>query len=248
MRFVIDDSRGRKESIIFVKNKTILAMKKSILAVLAAVLFLAPAVAQDLPDNDWAHFGRYAKANAAVVKAPKAVLMGDSITDGWYKQDQAFFTDNNFAGRGISGEVTSQMLVRFRRDVVDLHPKYVVILAGINDIARNNGYISLENTFGNIVSMCELAKANKIKPVLCTLLPSSEIRWRPALGDVSELVSQLNEMIRAYAKARHYKLVDYAAVLSDADGVLLEGVTRDTVHPVLDGYKLMEAALLKVVK
>ena len=119
-------------------------MKKTILAALAAALFLVPAHAQDLPDNDWAHFGRYAEANAAVVQTPKAVLMGDSITDAWYRMDQAFFTDNNFAGRGISGEVTSHMLVRFRRDVVDLHPKYVVILAGINDIARNNGYIALD--------------------------------------------------------------------------------------------------------
>ncbi len=223
-------------------------MKNSILAALAAVLFLIPARAQDLPDQDWAHFGRYAEANAAVVQAPKAVLMGDSITDGWYNMDKAFFTDNNFAGRGISGEVTSHMLVRFRRDVVDLHPKYVVILAGINDIARNNGYIALENTFGNIVSMCEIAKANKIKPVLCTLVPSDKIRWRPALGDVSPLVSQLNEMIRADAKAKHYKLVDYAKVLSDENGVILKGVSNDSVHPVLEGYKMMEEALLKVVK
>jgi lysophospholipase L1-like esterase len=223
-------------------------MKKTILAALAAALFLVPAHAQDLPDNDWAHFGRYAEANAAVVQTPKAVLMGDSITDAWYRMDQAFFTDNNFAGRGISGEVTSHMLVRFRRDVVDLHPKYVVILAGINDIARNNGYIALENTFGNIVSMCEIAKANKIKPVLCTLVPSDKIPWRPALGEITPQVSALNEMIRAYAKAKHYKLVDYAAVLSGEDGKLLESVTRDRVHPVLDGYKIMEEALLKVVK
>ena len=174
-------------------------MKKNILAALAAVLFLVPAHAQELPDQDWAHFGRYAEANAAVVQAPKAVLMGDSITDAWYSMDPAFFTDHNFAGRGISGEVTSHMLVRFRRDVIDLHPKYVVILAGINDIARNNGYIALENTFGNIVSMCEIARANKIKPVLCTLVPSDKIRWRPALGDVTRQVSALNEMIRAYA-------------------------------------------------
>lgn len=223
-------------------------MKKSILAVLAAVLFFVPALAQDLPDNDWAHFGRYAEANAAIVQAPKAVLMGDSITDAWFDTDKSFFTDNQFAGRGIGGEVTSHMLIRFRRDVIDLHPKYVVILAGINDIARNNGYIALENTFGNIVSMCELAKANKIKPVLCTLVPSSTIRWRPALGDVTSQVTALNEMIRSYAKAQHFKLVDYAKVLSDENGVLLPGVSYDTVHPVLEGYKIMEEELLNVLK
>ncbi|MBR1575701.1 MAG: acylhydrolase [Bacteroidales bacterium] len=223
-------------------------MKKPFLAALFAVFVLTPVIAQDLPDHDWAHFGRYAKTNASLTHAPKAVLMGDSITDAWYRMDEAFFTDHDFAGRGISGEVTSHMLVRFRRDVVDLHPKYAVILAGINDIARNNGYISLENTFGNIVSMCEIAKANKIKPVLCTLVPSDQIRWRPALGDVSDQVAALNGMIRAYAKAKHYKLVDYAKVLSDEQGVMLPGVSSDSVHPVLAGYKIMEEALLKVVK
>ena len=223
-------------------------MKRILFAALAAAFCMLSAHAQDLPDKDWAHFGRYAEANAAVTQAPKAVLMGDSITDGWYSMDRPFFDAHNFAGRGISGEVTSHMLVRFRRDVIDLHPKYVVILAGINDIARNNGYIALENTFGNIVSMCELAKANKIKPVLCTLVPSDHIAWRPALGDVTPLVSKLNDMIRQYAKEKRIKLVDYAKLLSDENGVILEGVTRDSVHPVLEGYKMMEEALLKVVK
>lgn len=223
-------------------------MKKIILAALAAAICALSSFAQDLPDKDWANFKRYEAANAAVTKAPKAVLMGDSITDAWYNADRAFFDDNNFAGRGISGQVTSHMVVRFRRDVIDLHPKYVVILAGINDIARNNGYISLENTFGNLVSMCEIAKANKIKPVLCTLVPSDHCGWRPALTGVAEMVSELNGMIRQYAKEKHIPLVDYAKVLSDENGVILPGVSNDSIHPVLDGYKLMEAALLKVVK
>lgn len=223
-------------------------MKRIVLAAALAVFSFVSLHAQDIPDHDWAHFGRYADANAKVTHSPVAVLMGDSITDAWFNQDRAFFEDNDFAGRGISGEVTSHMLVRFRRDVIDLHPRYVVILAGINDIARNNGYIALENTLGNIVSMCELAKANKIKPVLCTLVPSSEIRWRPGLGDVSDQVAKLNGMIRAYAKANRFRLVDYAKVLSDENGVLLDGVSRDTVHPVLEGYKIMETELLRVLK
>ena len=220
---------------------------------LAAVLALFGAVTlsaqnQDLPDNDWAQFKRYSKANSEVTVRPKAVLMGDSITDGWYRQDPDFFTANNFLGRGISGQVTSHMLVRFRRDVIDFKPKYVVILAGINDIARNNGYISLEDTFGNIVSMCELAKANKIKPVLCTLVPSDRIRWRPAIKDTSEQVARLNAMIKEYAKAHHYKVVDYATVLADEKGATRADLSSDSVHPNLDGYKLMEEALLKVLK
>ena len=223
-------------------------MKKIFVAALAAFICSAALLAQDLPDNDWANFKRYSKANSEVTVRPLAVLMGDSITDGWFRDDPDFFKANNFLGRGISGQVTSHMLVRFRRDVVDHHPKYVVILAGINDIARNNGYISLEDTFGNIVSMCELAKANKIKPVLCTLVPSGYIRWRPAIKDTKAQVDALNAMIRAYAAKKHYKLIDYATLLADENGVTRADLSGDSVHPNLAGYKLMEEALLKVLK
>lgn len=225
-------------------------MKKVFILALSA-LFCAVTLSaqnQDLPDNDWAQFNRYSKANSEVTVKPLAVLMGDSITDGWLRQDPEFFKANNLAGRGISGQVTSHMLVRFRRDVIDLHPKYVVILAGINDIARNNGYISLENTFANIVSMCELAKANKIKPVLCTLVPSGYIRWRPAIKDTKEQVAALNAMIKEYAKTHRYKVVDYATVLADEKGETRSDLSGDSVHPNMDGYKLMEEALLKVIK
>ena len=223
-------------------------MRRVIIAALAATLCAFSAIAQDLPDNDWANFNRYAKANSEVTVKPLAVLMGDSITDGWFSQDPDFFKQNNLLGRGISGEVTSHMVVRFRRDVVDHHPKYVVILAGINDIARNNGYIALENTMGNIISMCEIAKANKIKPVLCTLVPSAYIRWRPALKDTKEQVAKLNAMIKEYAKANHSKVVDYATVLADANGETRSDLSGDSVHPNLAGYKIMEEALMKVIR
>ena len=226
-------------------------MKVSRFLLGAAVLLLgaaAPLAGQDLPDHDWAGFGRYKENNAKVQVRPKAVLMGDSITDGWYAQDPEFFHKNNLVGRGISGQVTSHMLVRFRRDVVDLHPKYVVILAGINDIARNNGYIALENTFSNIVSMCEIAKANKIKPVLCTMVPADHIGWRPALKDTPEQVARLNAMIRDYARKHHYKVVDYTALLADEHGGTRKDLSRDSVHPTIEGYKLMEEALLKVLR
>ena len=223
-------------------------MKKIVIAAIAALLCSTVVSAQDLPDNDWAQFKRYSKVNSEVKVRPKAILMGDSITDGWYSQDPGFFKDNNFLGRGISGQVTSHMLVRFRRDVIDFKPKYVVILAGINDIARNNGYISLEDTFGNIVSMCELAKANKIKPVLCTLVPSNVIRWRPAITDTRAQVEALNSMIKEYAAKHHYKVVDYATVLADTQGNTRSDLSKDSVHPNLDGYKLMEEALLKVIR
>ena len=223
-------------------------MKKIIIAAITALFCAATLSAQDLPDNDWAQFKRYSKANSEVTAKPLAVLMGDSITDGWYSNDPDFFKANNLLGRGISGQVTSHMLTRFRRDVVDHHPKYVVILAGINDIARNNGYIALDDTFGNIVSMCEIAKANKIKPVLCTLVPSAYIRWRPAIKDTKEQVAALNAMIKEYAKAHHYKVVDYATVLADEKGETRSDLSKDSVHPNLEGYKIMEEALMKVIR
>lgn len=223
-------------------------MKQTLLSLLVALCCTAALSAQDLPDRDWANFGLYASANATVTSAPKAVLMGDSITDGWYRNDEAFFHDNNFVGRGISGQVSAQMLVRFRRDVIDLHPKYVVILAGINDIARNDGYIALENTFANIVSMCELARSNKIKPVLCTLVPSDRVAWRPAITDTREQVERLNTMIKDYARKHHYKVVDYATLLAGENGATRADLSRDSVHPNLQGYKMMEEALLKVIR
>ena len=112
--------------------------------------------------NDWAQFGRYAEANKSVQTPTRVVFMGNSITDGWWNTDSLFFKNNGYIGRGIGGQTTAQMLVRFRADVINLQPKAVVILAGTNDIAQNNGYISPENILGNIISMAELAKANNI--------------------------------------------------------------------------------------
>ena len=129
--------------------------------------------------GDWAKFNRYHDANKEVTTSPRVVFMGDSITDFWVDADPDFFKSNNFLGRGISGQTTSHMLVRFRRDVIDHHPKYVVILAGTNDVAKNLGEIAPENSLGNIISMCEIARANKIKPIICSILPCNFFFWRP---------------------------------------------------------------------
>ena len=150
-------------------------MKK---ALLITLIFAAgmTAAAQSAP-KDWAKFYRYEQANDTISLPPRVVFIGDSITDNWARKDGEFFSSNNFAGRGISGQTTSHMLVRFRRDVIDLKPEYVVILAGTNDIALNNGLISLENIMGNIQSMCELAIQNDIKPVLGSVLPADKFPW-----------------------------------------------------------------------
>ena len=224
-----------------------------IFAIAASMTLFAVSVSaqEDLLKKNWAKFDRYAKANktykAENSGRPAAVLYGDSITDAWPRQDPDFFKEHNFLGRGISGQTTSEMVVRFRQDVIDLNPKYVVILAGINDIACNNGVISIEGIMGNIKSMCELAKLHHIKPVLCTLTPTTTFPWRPQLGDVSATVDKVNDLIRAYANSNRIKLVDYAKVLTKDGQRYSKAYTKDDVHPNLDGYKVMEEALLKVI-
>ena len=197
--------------------------------------------------NDWANYNRYAEANAQVTESPKAVLMGDSITAGWPSADPEFFSDNNFVGRGISGQVTSQMLLRFRQDVIDLHPKYVVILAGTNDIAENSGKIDMEKTFGNIVSMCDLAKANGIKPIICSVIPAASFYWHPHVTGAAEKIAQLNAMLEAYAKANRIKYVDYHSAMKDERGGLPESLAKDGVHPTREGYDIMKNLLLKAL-
>ncbi|MDT3356519.1 MAG: GDSL-type esterase/lipase family protein [Bacteroidota bacterium] len=199
-------------------------------------------------NKDWAKLGRYAEDNAKITKSPKAVLYGDSITDGWPKHDEAFFKEHDFVGRGIGGQTTEEMLVRFRQDVINLKPKYVVILAGINDVALNNGYISNETTVGNIISMCELAKLHKIKPIICSLTPADSFRWRKEVTDVVEQVRNINTMLQEYARKNHIPYVNYFDAMKDENDALKKDLGYESVHPNLEGYKVMESVLLKTLK
>ena len=217
---------------------------KTVKRILTLVMLFA-ATSAFAQHKDWAKFDRYAAANETVTVQPKAVFMGDSITDGWAQKDEAFFTDNNFVGRGISGQVTSQMLVRFRQDVIDLNPKYVVILAGTNDIALNNGIITHEHIMDNIISMCELAKLHKIKPILCSVLPCDKYLWRLEVENPAAEVIRLNKMIKEYAESAKIPYVDYHAALSDENGALPVKYSSDHVHPNTDCYKVMEEIILK---
>ncbi len=223
-----------------------------VLAALIAAAAFAQAPQSPRPEKpippEWPGFNRYKEANASITKAPKAVFFGDSITDGWAKKDPEFFTSNNFAGRGISGQTTAQMLVRLRADVINLKPKYMVLLAGINDIAMNNGPIELEHVMENIVSMVELVKLHKIKPVLCLIFPTTTVRWRPSVGDPTEKIIKLNGMISDYARKNKIPCVEYFADIDKSSGNLPKSLSHDSIHPNLDGYKIMEAEILKVLK
>lgn len=209
-------------------------------------LLMATSVSAQTEKGDWAQFGRYADANKRVTTPAKVVFMGNSITDGWWPKDSTFFIDNNFLDRGISGQTTSEMLVRFRQDVINLKPKAVVILAGINDIAHNNGVISLENVFGNIVSMAELARYNKITPIICSVLPAYDFPWRRGMNPAPKVI-ELNKMLKAYADKEGLTYVDYHSAMKDERNGLPKNLASDEVHPTLEGYKIMEKIVLEAI-
>ena len=197
--------------------------------------------------KDWAQFYRYEGKNDSLTTRPDVVFMGNSITDCWADTVPSFFADNNFVGRGISGQVSSQMLVRFQEDVINLHPKVVVICCGTNDIAQNNGYISLEHILHNIKSMCQLARANKIKPVVCSTLPAKGFKWRPEMKPADDII-RLNEMIKAYAQENKIPYVDYHSALKDEENGLPRKYSKDGVHPNAQGYAVMESVIMPVLK
>lgn len=209
-------------------------------------LLMATSVSAQTEKGDWAQFGRYADANKRVTTPAKVVFMGNSITDGWWPKDSTFFINNNFLDRGISGQTTSEMLVRFRQDVINLKPKAVVILAGINDIAHNNGVISLENVFGNIVSMAELARYNKITPIICSVLPAYDFPWRRGMNPAPKVI-ELNKMLKAYADKEGLTYVDYHSAMKDERDGLPKNLASDEVHPTLEGYKIMEKIVLEAI-
>ena len=210
---------------------------------------------QLIPNDDWANFGRYRKANkelkAPTKKENRVVFMGNSITEKWVMFHADFFNENNYVGRGISGQTSSQMLLRFKPDVVNLNPKAVVIHAGTNDIAGNRGPISIAEIADNIFSMAEIAKANNIKVVLASVLPASSYSWSPSVEPI-EKISELNSLIKAYAKKNNIVYLDYYTSMVNADKGLIKAYGRDTVHPNLDGYDVMEplvkAAIRKALK
>ena len=201
----------------------------------------------DMYNEDAANFSRYAKDNAELKKAPVAVFMGDSITDAWAKVRPNFFSENNYVGRGISGQVTSQMLVRFRNDVLALKPQVVLILAGTNDVARNRGYIAEENVVGNVISMCEIAKANSVKPIICSILPASSYRWRPQIKSV-ESIAKINAMLKDYAQKNSILYLDYFSKLANAQKGLDPDMAKDGVHPTAACYAIMEKMAKEAVE
>jgi lysophospholipase L1-like esterase len=202
--------------------------------------------------TDWAHLKKYEQNNSELknINEPdRVVFMGNSITEGWSFLDKDFFINNPFVNRGIGGQTTPQMLIRFKPDVVNLNPKAVVILAGINDIAGNTGPITIENIAENIISMAEIAKANEIKVFICSTLPAIDFPWSPGMEPGPKVV-KLNSILKNYCDSNNIPYVDYFSAMSDEKGGLKvpEYTTADDlVHPNLAGYKVMEKIILKAL-
>lgn len=203
--------------------------------------------------KDFVNLARFAEANAALPQPAKGekrvVFMGNSITEIWPKQHPDYFKNPSYICRGISGQTSYQMVLRFREDVIKLSPSIVVIGAGTNDVAENTCPYNEEHTFGNIVTMVELARAHKIKVVLASLLPAEKFSWRKDLLDAPEKIAALNARIKAYAKANKIPYVDYhSAMLADDGRSLKAEYTYDGVHPTPEGYVVMEAILEPVLR
>ncbi len=232
-------------------------MKQKIILIMGLVstLFGSQQITSQIVQQDWANLKHFQEANEALanskIEANRVVFMGNSITIGWLNARPSFFKDKPFVNRGIGGQTTPQMLIRFRQDVINLNPKVVVILAGTNDIAGNTGPSTIEMIVDNIKNMAELAHANNIKVVLSSTLPVYDYPWKPGL-EPAEKIIELNAALKNYALDKGHIYLDYFSAMVDHRNGLPKKYATDEVHPTVKGYKVMEplveAAIAKALK
>lgn len=199
--------------------------------------------------TDFAYLARYRADNSGLVPAPghpRIILMGDSITENWRNMVPEFFSAGRI-GRGISGQTTPQMLVRFRQDVIDLHPAVVQIMAGTNDVAGNTGPMTEQETQGNIRSMVELAHAHGIRVILASIPPADEFPWKPGL-DTGTRIAAMNAWLKAYAARSGCVYADYWSALKGDKLGMRAGLSSDHVHPTKAGYAVMAPVADRAIK
>ena len=217
--------------------------KIKILVLLSLFAFLKKSNAQD-----WANLAKYKAANEKLLAQPadknRVVFMGNSITEGWTK---SFFENPSYINRGIGGQTTPQMLIRFRQDVINLNPKVVLILAGTNDIAGNTGPMTLEDIRDNILSMVELAEANGICPIVCSVLPAYDYPWKPGLAPNIK-IPKLNSMLKGMAEEKGVPYLDYFDAMADDRNGLASKLTTDEVHLTKEGYVVLGELANKAIK
>lgn len=200
--------------------------------------------------QDWPNLAKYEDDNQKLMassETPKVVFMGNSITEGWCQQRPEFFEQHDFVGRGISGQTTPQMLIRFTPDVIDLKPRAVVILAGTNDIAGNTGPSTVKMITDNLSAMAQLAKANGIKVVLASILPVKEYPWSKE-ADAVGMIAAVNQWLKDYAKEKGFVYLDFFSTMVDAEQGLPKEYSEDGVHPNPKGYAVMEPLALDAVE
>jgi lysophospholipase L1-like esterase len=217
-------------------------MRNNIILVMVLSCLISVLVTDDAHSQDWANLARFSDDND-LLKTPvngekRVVFMGDSITEGWSELAPDFFAGKAYINRGISGQTTPQMLVRFREDVIRLAPAVVVILAGTNDIAENTGPTTLDVIAGNIASMAELARASGIRVVICSVLPAFDYPWRPGLHP-DKKIPALNAMLKEYAAREGFVYLDYFSAMTDGKNGLQQRLTSDGVHPTAAGFNVM---------
>ncbi len=223
-----------------------------VLSIVALVTSSSGAAAEcDKPNLDWPNLGAYRAANANLSNEKsdevRIVFMGDSITEFWDKSRVGLFANPALINRGISGQTTPQMLLRFRQDVVDLKPRAVVILAGTNDIAGNTGPATIEMIAGNIASMAEIAQVHGIKVVLSAVLPAAGFYWAPEQRPAAR-IADLNAALRELAAQRSYVFVDYHSAMKTSDLGLRKEFSDDGVHPNAAGYLVMTRLITQVLQ
>jgi lysophospholipase L1-like esterase len=204
------------------------------------------------PTEDWPDLQRYQAADRELKPTQpgenRVVFLGDSITDAWGRSPgTTFFPGKPYINRGISGQTTPQMLVRFRQDVVALQPKVVVILAGTNDVAQNTGPMTPQDTENNLMSMADLARQNDIRVVLASVTPALAFPWRPNIQPVEKILA-LNQWIKEYAATKGYIYLDYYSALAGEDHGMKPGLSVDGVHPTNAGYELMAPLAEKAIQ
>ena len=222
---------------------------KNIVKIAFVILLLG--FQQNINAQDWANLNRFKKQNDSLglptEGQQRVVFMGNSITEGWPNTDPEYFGNPSYINRGIGGQTTPQMLLRFRADVIDLKPKVVVILAGTNDIAGNTGPMSLEEIRDNIISMCELSRANGIEVVVSSVLPAHDYVWRPGL-EPNIKIPKLNAMLKEYADTNQIVYLDYFSAMVDDRNGLPKDLAEDGVHPTKKGYAIMKPLAEEAIK
>ena len=201
--------------------------------------------------QDWFGFNRYKADNERIIESgdyPEVVFMGNSITDNWAYFHPDFFSSHNFCGRGIGGQTSAQMLVRFTADVIDLQPKAVVIMAGTNDVAHNDYWVDPDGVVANIVAMCDLAIANGIIPIISSIPPCSEFPWRKEIKNPGQTIMEINHVLKTYAEMNGLMYVDYHSALADENLGLPQTLSGDGCHPNPDTYFTMEDMVMEAIQ